>query len=254
MATQKNSLKLRRPLRLTKKWGLATLALALIGVAGYYGYQYRGDISVRTENFVAKAIDAKLEHVLVEGTKFTDPDSLHVAIGMQKGDSLVGVDVAKIRERIEALDWVKLATVTRNLPSTLKIEVYEHHPLAKIDIGGEVWVINKKGKQITRSDERFEGLPMLTGTKAAVHAADLFMLLSQEVELLEALKAATYVGERRWDLGFKSGVRVQLPEIDSQHALKVLVALDDERKVLAKEHGTVDLRIADRVILRDMAE
>jgi cell division septal protein FtsQ len=47
-------------------------------------------------------------------------------------------------------------------------------------------------------------------------------------------------------------VQVQLPEEDPQQALKILVALNDERKVLAEKHGTIDLRIADRVILRDM--
>ena len=69
---------------------------------------------------------------------------------------------------------------------------------------------------------------------------------------MKELTAAAYVGERRWDLGFKSGVQVQLPEEDPQQALKILVALNDERKVLAEKHGTIDLRIADRVILRDM--
>lgn len=244
--------KLRRPMRFHKSWALWCLVVTFISAAGYFAYQNKSILVRNTEGFIAKAIEAKLEHILVEGVKFTENEALHMAINMQKGDTLVGIDVAKTRKRIESLPWVKFATVTRQLPSTLKIEIYEHHPLAKIVLNDEVWIINKKGEQITQSDSRFDGLPTLTGANAAIHAGNLFMLLSQEVELLNELTIAAYVGERRWDLGFKSGVQVQLPEEDPQHALKILVALNGERKVLEKKHGTVDLRISDRVILRDM--
>jgi cell division protein FtsQ len=241
--------KLRRPARLRRKWIFVCLALVMVTTGGYFAYQNKEKLVDNTESFIAKAIEAK--HILVQ-VQYTDEVALYDAINMKTGDTLVGVNVASIRKRIESLPWVKLATVTRELPSTLKIEIYEHHPLAKIVVGDEVWVINKKGDRITLSDSRFDGLPTLTGENAAIHAGHLFMLLSEEVKLLKELTAAAYVGERRWDLGFKSGVQVQLPEEDPQQALKILVALNDERKVLAEKHGTIDLRIADRVILRDM--
>jgi cell division protein FtsQ len=252
MAKKKNSVKLRRPTRFHKKGFVIALAISVVAWSGYALYQNRTALLKSTESFIAKAIEAKLEHILVEGVQFTDVDMLHEAIGMEKGDTLVGINLPAMRSRIESLSWVKLATVTRKLPSTLKVEVYEHHPLAKIVVEDDIWIINKKGEQIAHSDKRFDGLPTLTGDNAAIHASSLFMLLSEEVELLNGLRSAAYVGERRWDLGFESGVKVQLPEKNPQHALKILVALDEERKVLEKKNGTVDLRIADRVILRDM--
>ncbi len=244
--------KLRRPPLPHKKLLISVLLITIFAGIFYFGYQNREIITKNMQNFVAKSINAKLEKILVEGVKYTSSEDLNNAINMKKGDTLVGVDVAEIRKSIEDLSWVKLAIVSRELPSTLKIEIYEHHPFTKIIIDDELFVINKKGEVITRSDSRFDSLPTIKGENSAIHAGELFMLLSQEVKLLDKLVTATYIGERRWDLVFSSGVQVQLPEENSQHALKILVELNKKRKILEKTHGTVDLRISDRVILRDI--
>ena len=58
------------------------------------------------------------------------------------------------------------------------------------------------------------------------------------------------VAERRWNLHLKSGVEVLLPEHEPEQALLTLVDLDRDKKLLSRDIVTVDLRLADRVTVR----
>ena len=48
----------------------------------------------------------------------------------------------------------------------------------------------------------------------------------------------------------KSGVEVLLPEREPEHALTTLVDLDREKKLLSRDIVAVDLRLSDRVTVR----
>jgi cell division protein FtsQ len=58
------------------------------------------------------------------------------------------------------------------------------------------------------------------------------------------------VAERRWNLHLKDGVEVLLPEREPQHALRMLVDLDRKKKLLSRDIVAVDLRLPDRVTVR----
>jgi cell division septal protein FtsQ len=65
--------------------------------------------------------------------------------------SLVGLDSAKIEERIGAVDWVSDVKITRNWPSTVEISVKENVPVALLHANGaketeQLYYIDRKGK------------------------------------------------------------------------------------------------------------
>ena len=59
-----------------------------------------------------------------------------------------------------------------------------------------------------------------------------------------------FVAERRWNLHLKSGVEVLLPETEPERALRTLVELDRSKKLLSRDIVLVDLRLSDRVTVR----
>ena len=65
----------------------------------------------------------------------------------------------------------------------------------------------------------------------------------------QALRAAIYVGERRWDLLIEPGVTVKLPEGKETAGLKRLDKLMQEQQILTRDVQTVDLRFPDRLII-----
>jgi cell division protein FtsQ len=189
--------------------------------------------------------------VTVEGAVFTTKDQLTQALGLQKGDPLVGFDARAARARLEKLPWVRLAAVERQLPANIKVSLYEHVPLAIIKQDGKTYIVTKDGALINPDiAEGFGNLPELRGTGSAAAAHKLFALLAEWPALESQLKKVEWVGERRWDLTFASGVMVKLPEDDPADALGTLNTLEQTRHILTLNAGTVDLRLPDRVILQ----
>ena len=66
------------------------------------------------------------------------------------------------------------------------------------------------------------------------------------------MRAAVWVGQRRWNLILKKEVEIWLPEgdADAVAALHRLVKLDGDYKLLSREFGVVDLRLPDKLYLR----
>lgn len=208
------------------------------------------DISSGFQEFIARQIDARVKQVLVSGVVNTDAAALREALGVDKGDSLVGFDASVARAAIEELPWVRMASVVRELPSTVRVDIYEHKPLARLQQEETAWVINRDGDMIAESSEQFNHLPLLSGTGAEAQASSLFSLLATEPALMQKLVGGRYVGERRWDVYFQDEVQVLLPEENPLQALKMLARLDTERNVMKMSGVTVDLRLGDRIILR----
>ena len=230
------------------KGAALVLAVAALGA----GWHYRVPVVERAQEFIARATDAQVENVLVEGATYTPRDELLAALDIQKGQPLVGVNTMAARARLEKLPWGRLAAVEKQLPHGIRVVVYEHTPLARVkDEDGQIWVVNKDGAPVVVDEaNRFAALPLLDGKGAAEAAAKLFAVLAEWPNLTAQLKDADFVGGRRWDLTFASGVTVQLPEENPSHALTVLADLEKARHVLTLPAGEVDLRLPDRVTLR----
>lgn len=59
-----------------------------------------------------------------------------------------------------------------------------------------------------------------------------------------------YVGERRWDLVTKNGLRILLPEQEAGKALASLGQLDRAKNLFALELESIDMRVEGRLYLR----
>ena len=234
---------------------LAVSALALSWYGGQQLYNNWDAVANSTEEFIARQIDAQLQEVMVSGVVYADPNELRTALNMEKGASLVGFDAQKTRERLEDVTWIKNAAVTRELPSTIRLEITEYDPLARLDVDGQVWVIDGSGVQIAQptvgsETHNFDALPILRGLGADLAAESLFKLLETAPEIAPLVRGATYVGNRRWDLQFDGGVLIKLPEKNAEVALQYLQQLQKERQILGVEDVMVDLRLEDRIVLR----
>jgi cell division protein FtsQ len=87
--------------------------------------------------------------------------------------------------------------------------------------------------------------------KGAPEAAASFVaLVSTQPELKSRVKIAIRRGERRWDLQLANGVGVRLPEEGAEAALAELVNLDREQKIFARDILSIDLRFANRYVVK----
>ncbi|MFN4354825.1 cell division protein FtsQ/DivIB [Parvibaculum sp.] len=232
-------------------WG----AVALIALVGIYGFGVGGHaqaardaVSDRANRLLALS-GLSIQDVRVIGRSQTRKDDLLAAVGVERGDPIFGFDTEMARQRIERLDWVEAATVTRLLPDTIRIEISERDPFALWQRGGELSLIDASGRPITDEGvQDFAHLPFIVGFGAPRAAPELLKLMRAEQPLLLArVRAFVRVSDRRWNLRLENGVDVKLPETGVAAALALLAAQDGKHRILSRDIAAVDLRLPDRV-------
>ena len=236
---------------------IAAGALTAIGVGGLFGLWSSGWIDRRANQAASEVLAAsaraglKVEDVLVEGRTRTTRSAILDALTVARDVPILGFDPHLAKARLEALPWVREATVERRLPDTVFIRLVERAPLALWQQGGRLTVIDRGGAVIEGAPpEAFANLPLLVGEDAPDNALDLVAMLEREPDLRRRVAAAVRVRGRRWNVRLVSGIDVRLPESDPGAAWAQLARLQREHGVLERDVVTIDLRMPDRLIVR----
>ena len=136
-------------------------------------------------------------------------------------------------------------------PGNLQIDVTERSPFALWQEDGKVSVIADDGAVLeSYVAKRFTTLPLVVGKGAETRARDFIALLDRYPQVRPLVRAAVFVGERRWNLRLKNGLDIRLPEQDVGRALATLSKLDKEDKLFTRDITAVDARLPDRVTVR----
>ena len=194
----------------------------------------------------------QVNEILVTGRNETDQESLLNAIRLTRGAPILAFDIKAAQKRIENLQWVKKVTVKRMLPDTLLLNVEEHEPLALWQHNGVFSLIGTDGEVILQDNlNRFSDLVVVVGLDAPKHTLDLLKALRLEPELMQMVKAAVRVGGRRWNLRLDGGIDVRLPAKNAADAWTRLAEYEKSHQVLKRKIKTLDLRLPDRLIVRE---
>jgi cell division protein FtsQ len=188
--------------------------------------------------------------VFVVGRSATPKATLLNALAVERGTPILSVDLEAARKRIQALPWVRHASVRRVLPDTVVVEIIERRPLALWQHEKKFALIDEEGEVILRNDiGAFSHLMVVVGEDAASKASVLVQMLATEPDLMERVKAAVRVGGRRWNLHFGHGIDVKLPADDPEGAWRRLGEYQRRYGVLDKRIRILDLRLADRLMI-----
>ncbi len=196
-------------------------------------------------------IGLRVDEVLVVGRQNAERPELLRALNITRGEAILAFDVEQARQRVEALPWVRGASVERLLPDTILLTVEERAPLALWQYNGRFSLIDYEGHVILRKGlGRYSDYMVVVGKDAPRHAADLMEMLDSQPELMALVRAAIRVGGRRWNLRLAGGIDVQLPEDDMPSAWLRLAQYQRSHSVLDRDVSIVDLRLPDRLIVR----
>ncbi len=192
-----------------------------------------------------------VDEIMVTGRHRTDRARLLEAVGVDRGDPILWLDLVGLQARVAALPWVRSATVERQLPDTLIVRLQEREPLALWQRKGRFTLIDREGVALAGVDAAsFHTLPVVIGEAAPTHADAFLSLLAAEPDLSTRVQAVTHVGERRWTVHLKSGVDVLLPETDAAMAWSRLAQMEREHGVLHRDVIGIDLRLPDKFVVR----
>jgi cell division protein FtsQ len=241
--------------RLVRRAVPAGAALAMVGGLAWL-YQ-DGWFGRQADALQLAALDGtarlglRIEEVLVEGRARTESEEILARLGLETGRPILAVDPEAARAALEALPWVRSATVERQLPGTVYIRLTEREPLALWQDQGVIQVIDRDGMVIAGVEaRRFAHLPLVVGPDAPAHAATLIAVMNSEPELRQRVTAAVRVGGRRWNIQIEGRIDVRLPEADAAAAWAQLARIERQQGLLSRDVIVIDLRLPDRLVVR----
>jgi cell division protein FtsQ len=236
--------------------GVAASALLILLSIGYGAF--KGDHIPAIVDALKDARDAAgnaagfgIASVALAGHRQLTEQEVLAAAGVTARTSLLFLDVEATRRRLESVPWIAQATVRKLYPGRLEIAIEEREAFALWQHNGKIALIAADGTVLGAYGERkVTSLPLVVGPGAAANAQEILALLDRYPAIREQVRAAIRVADRRWNLRFKNGLDVRLPETDMGRALDLLVALDRDKKLISRDVTAIDLRLPDRVIVR----
>jgi cell division protein FtsQ len=248
---------LRRPARmlLHKEWklpGYAGLkAMAGLFLATAVAGMLIGGHTMTVVSAVTAWSGLAIQKIEITGQSATSEVDIIHAIGIGPFPSLVTFDVDAGRAGIATLPWVKQATIKKLYPDTLQIAVVERQPFAIWQHDDKLALIDRDGAVITDDiGEDYAKLPFVVGDGAAPRAGEYAELIAGVPSLQPRIHAGVLVAGRRWNVVLDNGVQLLLPEQDPGAALVAVAALDAENGLLSRDVAAVDLRLADKLVVR----
>jgi cell division protein FtsQ len=236
---------LRRIVTWTVTGGMLTVAVIVataIGVPGMIGTAL-GEGTGRA--------GFRVTGVEIVGQHHMDSNTIRAIALDQPSLAMPLVDLAAIRERLLAYGWIADAEVSRRLPDTLLITIKERTPAAIWQDNGQLTLIDATGALLDPVDRNaMPDLPLVIGPGADRQEAGYQKLLAAAPALRPRVTAATWVGNRRWDLLFDSGETLKLPEEGAAEALVTFAQKDGAHPLLGRGWMSFDMRDPSKLVAR----
>ena len=195
----------------------------------------------------------EVRHVRVTGTKRMDERQVYARALAQRDRPMPQVDLEGLRKELLELPWVADARVSLQLPETLAIDIVERKPHAVLEKPNRLMLIDASGAELEPiSPKRAGDMLRISGPGSARQVETLETLLASAPALRPHVEAAEWLGNRRWNLTFKTGQVLALPEGKDQSASALIkfAKMDGQNRLLGGKVATFDMRVPDRVFLR----
>jgi cell division protein FtsQ len=229
---------------------LGVIITAAFLVAGWFGvhsmiYRQFGELTAK--------VGFEVANIETTGMRRVDQIKVYDIVLSEMEKPMLLVDIEHIRKELNSYGWIKDVRVTRRLPDTLVISVAERAPVAVWQRGDSYSLLDDEGKVLDKiSEAEIGNLTIIKGAGANKQIAALEKLLDNAQSLRDQVVGASWIGNRRWDLRFRSGETLALPE-GEEMAAKALVdftRMDGVHRLLGRDLIHFDLRDPDRAYIR----
>lgn len=221
-------------------------ALVLSAVAGGAFYLVRGDLfPIREVSFV--------------GNKHLTGEELLDIMDLKEGSGMLVLSLKDLHERLTDSPWVREAGLRKEFPGRLVVLLEEAVPLALLKAGDDVYLIDEGGEKLERVQSRsVRFLPVISidPKEGEIYGEALSLARTLRVKGLTEGK----VEIKRLDGGPEAlaviidGLLVKIGQGEYEEKLKRLFELEREIKRREIDVDYVDLRFANRVVVKPIQE
>ncbi len=219
---------------------LAASVAVVLFLSALYGYD-------RVAGFLV------VKETIVSGNRYLSEDEVISLLKVNRGEGILRLDSDQLRENLMSSPWIREATIRKELPHTLIVNIREAEPLALLKRKGHLYIIDREGRSLEKLNQTIPFLPVI---KAYSDDKGLFK---------EGLKLAETIRNRDFFPNEEIVIQVREPEEITLQVGKMIVrvGMGDygeklQRFAELKEEivnrgipvDYVDLRFSRRVIVR----
>ncbi|AAU03723.1 cell division protein FtsQ/DivIB [Rickettsia typhi] len=241
-----NNISLRRKLGLMYKKAILGLKIVLmIFVCLFVFTKYFTSIKtylITNIYQITTKLGFRLENVIIEGQQNVDELTILKVLNANKRSSIFALKLDEISNNLKKSKWIKEVYVSRRLPNTVYIKLFEREPIAIWQINNQLFLVDEEGYKISKDIQPFSHLLHVVGEGANIYASQLVLELKKYPALLNKTLVAIRVGDRRWDLNLKGNISIKLPEKEFEAALKYIDALNKNNRLFNQNYKALDLR------------
>ena len=238
-------------LRHLTAWAITGVAAAVVLAVGFW-FGIPGAMGVAMAEGVGRA-GFRVEQIELTGVNRVDRMAVYAVALDQKSRAMPLVDLNQVRGRLLQFGWIEDARVSRRLPDTLVVDIVERKPGAVWQNNGQLMLIDPSGVPLEPvAAKDMPDLPLVIGENANTQEPAYRALMEAAPALKPQVRAATWIGNRRWDLLFNTGERLSLPEGegDAAKALTKFAELDGTQRLLGRGYVKFDMRDPDKLVVR----
>lgn len=203
-----------------------------------------------------------VEKVVVTGNHRHDTASIRAIAAIAPDATLLRLSTAAVKRRLLADPWVASATVSRDFPDTVRIEVVERKAAAVVDGGGDrLWVVSTDGRWLSRRSREDTGLVLVRDVEKVSPVPGKRV---EEPEVRNAVKVVLGLSrELRGDVSLVSAPTVDETALHTKKNVEVFVGeavrMTEKdriiRAILREQKGRVvyiNVRVLDRPTWRGL--
>lgn len=230
------------------RW-LLTGFLAILAALSLAQWPGRSEALARLDVLAIK-LGLGITQIGVTGLDRAITEDVFAAIEPASNRSILAFDAEAARMRLEALPWIRSASITRALPGEITVRLAERKPFAIWQNRQMPFLIDEDGRTLEPvAPSDYPDLPIVAGTGAAEQAGTILALIARYPALRERLGAAIRVADRRWTLKLRNGPDLLLSASDPEASLARLDTLQREQRLLDRRLATIDLRLPRQLVL-----
>jgi cell division protein FtsQ len=230
-----------------------------IGLA-IYAFHLTERFLIGDPRFALNGADGETPSLAISGAVHSSERAIEGVFAGDIGHSVYTLPLAERRVSLQAIDWVKDASVARIWPNTIQVLVVERVPVAFVALKGRYGLIDDEGVLLSASKDRFH-LPVLAGVQPAQPIAE------RRERVHRMLRVLAEVGDESGklseiDVTDRDNIKVSLVEFgqpvwlmlgDRHFGLRFRNFLAHFNEIRKKLPGadTFDLRLEDRITAVD---
>jgi len=215
-------------------------------------------------HYVAARPCFNITEVRVSGLKYVRLDDFMKYIGDPRGASILGCDIQGMLGKARSHPWVKDASVRREFPGTIRVELVERIPAALAETGSGRFLMDEDGVALAKVvDDGWNFLPVVqyqNAQGAALEAGKASKDFRAAIELLKCIKddaserlagATLSIGDDGCPCMHLDGAVVKVGSGNYEEKIRRLVEVAGDIQKRGSNPSLIDLRFPGKVVVKE---